>query len=142
MRFWDSSALLPLFIAEPSTGQVERWLRADPAVTVWAFTRLELLSALAQRRRAEPRQTPRFRAVRREVLSVAERWTEIAALEGVRRHAERLVETHALRAAEALQLGAALVAAEENPARLQVVTLDARLGDAAEKEGFQVLGPR
>jgi hypothetical protein len=40
-----------------------------------------------------------------------------------------------------MQLGAAIVAAEEHPETLNFVTLDARLAEAAEKEGFRVLGP-
>ena len=59
----------------------------------------------------------------------------------VRRHAERLVETHPLRAADALQVGAALVAAHDDPAALEFVTLDQQQAQAAEREGFHVLGP-
>ena len=47
---------------------------------------------------------------------------------------------HPLRAADALQLGAALVATDLEPAGLELVTLDERLATAAEKEGFTVLG--
>jgi predicted nucleic acid-binding protein len=58
----------------------------------------------------------------------------------VRRHAERLVENHPLRAADALQLGAALTAAENDPTSLDFVTLDRQQAAAAEREGFRVLG--
>ena len=139
MRFWDTSALIPLVVAEPQTKQVERWLREDPAVIVWMLTRVELFSALARRRRAEPQAGRRLVAARREVLSAWEHWTEVTAVEVVRRHAEHLVETHPLRAADALQLGAALVAAEELPANLSLVTLDRHQAEAAEREGFMVL---
>ena len=65
----------------------------------------------------------------------------MTAIEIVRRHAERIVETHSLRAADALQIGAAVLAAEDNPAELEFVTFDENLADAAEREGFRVLGP-
>ena len=65
----------------------------------------------------------------------------MTAVDVVRRHAERLVESHPLRAADALQLGAALAAAEDDPAGLEFVTLDRRQALAAEREGFRVLGP-
>ncbi|MFZ1888102.1 MAG: hypothetical protein WAU33_08715 [Candidatus Binataceae bacterium] len=52
------------------------------------------------------------------------------------------MRSHPLRAADALQLGAAIVAAEEEPMSLEFVTLDRKLADAAAKEGFRVLGPR
>lgn len=141
MRFWDSSALVPLVIAEPQTPRVERWLREDPGVIVWTLARVELCSALARRRRAEPQAARRLTAARHDVIAAWAHWTEITAVEIVRRHAERLVETHSLRAADALQLAAALVASEELPANLTFVTLDRHQADAAEREGFAVLGP-
>ena len=140
MRFWDTSALLPLLVAEPETPRAERWLRQDAAVVVWTLTRVEVLSALARRRRDEPASGRRLVAARREILRAWEHWSEIMAVDVVRRHAERLVETHPLRAADALQVAAAIVAAEERPETLEFVTFDARQAAAAEREGFHVLG--
>lgn len=139
MRFWDTSALIPLFVAETATTRTERWLREDPEVVVWTLTRVELLSALARRRRAEPRAARRLLDARRKVLDAWSRWSEVTAVEIVRRHAERIVETHPVRAADALHIGAAIVAAEEQPDRLEFVTLDRYQADAAEREGFRVL---
>ncbi len=141
MGFWDTSALMPLFVAEHATARAERWLREDPHVVVWTLTWVELLSALARRRRAEPTAARRIAAARREVLTTWERWSEVTAVEVVRRHAERIVETHPLRAADSLQLGAAHVAAQDIPATLEFVTLDRFLAVAAEREGFRVFGP-
>lgn len=139
MRFWDTSALVPLIVAEPDTGRVVRWLAADPEVIAWTFTRLEVLSALARRRRASPRDTDRLLAARRDFLAAWEHWSEITAVEVVRRHAERIVETHPLRAADALQLAAALVAAADHAGPLAFVTLDRTLARAAEQEGLAVV---
>ncbi len=61
-------------------------------------------------------------------------------MEPFRRYAERLVETHPLRAGDALQLAAAIVAAEERPDSIEFVTFDRRQAEAAEREGFRVLG--
>ena len=141
MRFWDTSALIPLLVAERGTSRAERWLRGDPSVVVWTLTRVELLSALARRRREEPGASRRLLAARRELLSAWERWSEVTAVEIVRRHAERVVETHPVRAADALQIGAALVAAEDNPAGIEFITFDRHQAEAAEREGFRVLGP-
>jgi predicted nucleic acid-binding protein len=74
------------------------------------------------------------------VLAAWEEWSEVVALEPVRRQAERLVSVHPLRAADALQLGAALVATDLDPGGLEFVTLDERLATAALKEGFTVRG--
>jgi hypothetical protein len=46
------------------------------------------------------------------------------------------LRVHPLRAADALQLAAAFVAAERRPSSLEIVTLDQRLAAAARKEGF------
>ena len=141
MRFWDASALVALLVAERDTTRAERWLREDAGVVVWTLTRVELLSALARRRRQEPGAVRRLQAARRELLASWERWSEVTAVDVVRRHAERLVESHPLRAAEALQIAAALTAAEDDPGGLGFVTLDREQALAAEREGFRVLGP-
>jgi len=139
VRFWDTSALIPLIVAEQATPRAERWLREDPDVIVWTLTRVELLSALARCRREEPTAGRRLLAARREILSAWQHWSEITAVEIVRRHAERIVETHPVSAADALQIGAALVAAEDDPVTLEFVTLDQQQAVAAEREGFRVL---
>ncbi|MBI1726201.1 MAG: type II toxin-antitoxin system VapC family toxin [Candidatus Rokubacteria bacterium] len=140
MRFWDTSALIPLIVAERGTALAERLLRDDPAVVVWTLTRVELLSALARRRREEPAAARRLLDAKREILAAWPRWSEVTAVEVVRRHAERVVDTHAIRAADALQIGAALVAAGDDPAALEFVTFDQPQAAAAEREGFRVRG--
>jgi len=118
VRFWDTSAL-----------------------TVWTLTRVELLSALARRRRTEPHSAPRIVQAKRDILEFWARWFEITAVERVRQLAERVVESHQIRAADAIQIAAALVAAGERPGGLEFVTLDVRQATAAEREGLHVLGP-
>ena len=61
-------------------------------------------------------------------------------VEAVRQRAERLVGVHALSAADALQLAAALVVSREQPETLEFVTLDRVLARAARLEGFPVIG--
>lgn len=140
VRFWDTSALVPLVVAERGTALAERLLRDDPAVVVWTLTRVELLSALARRRREEPAAAKRLLRAKREIVAAWPRWSEVTAVEVVRRHAERVVDTHAIRAADALQIGAALVAAGDDPATLEFVTFDEPQALVAEREGFRVRG--
>jgi hypothetical protein len=140
VRFWDTSALIPLLLSEPASGRARRWLAQDPDVVVWTLTRVELLSALARRLRESPASRRALQAARRDLLIAWRHWSEVTALDNVRPHAERIAQTHPLRAADALQVGAALVAAEGVPGDLEFVTLDRRQGEAAEREGFRVLG--
>jgi len=95
---------------------------------------------VARRRREEPAAARRLLGAKREILAAWPRWSEVTAVEVVRRHAERVVDTHAIRAADALQIGAALVAAAEDPATLEFVTFDQPQAAAAEREGFHVRG--
>lgn len=141
MRFWDSSAIVPLVLVESASARVRNWYRTDSEIIVWTLTRVELLSAIARRRREDSKSNPMLTAARRNVMRAWDGWSEITSVELVRRYAERLVESYPLRAADALQLGAALMAAEGDPRNLEFVTLDRNLADAAEREGFPVLGP-
>ena len=141
MRFWDSSAIVPLMIVEPGSARVRNWFDSDSEIIVWTLTRVELLSAIARLRREDSRSATILTVVRRNIMRAWDGWSEITNVELVRRHAERLVESYPLRAADALQLGAALIAAEGEPANLDLVTLDHNLADAAEREGFAVFGP-
>ena len=70
---------------------------------------------------------------------LATTWLEVRPLERVRRRALRLLRVHPLRGADALQLAAALTAADEDPTSLDVVSSDARLSAAAQLEGFLVV---
>ncbi len=63
----------------------------------------------------------------------------VAATEEVRRRAGRLLAVHPLRAADALQLAAALVFCEDDPTGESFVCLDDRLREAALREGFKLL---
>ena len=141
MRFWDSSALIPVFLVERTSDWARKVMNSDPGVIVWALTRVELMSAIERRRREDPDLSARLSDARSEVQKTCNIWIEIAMIETVREHAESVLAAHPLRAADALQLGAALVAAAGNPETLQFVTLDRRLAVAAEREGFPVLGP-
>ncbi|MGH3026691.1 MAG: type II toxin-antitoxin system VapC family toxin [Gaiellaceae bacterium] len=113
---------------------------ADPVVLAWWAAELECISAIA---RLERDRTLRTESVDRSLArldALAESWHEIQPAEQVRRTARRLLRVHALRAADSLQLAAALVAAEGHPESLELVSFDDRLADAARREGFPVLG--
>jgi uncharacterized protein len=140
MRFWDTSALLPLLVQEPHTQAMIALLRDDPAAAVWWLTPVECWSALARLER-DHRLTEEQVAQAAGLLDEStRRWTEVPAIERVRDQASRLLRVHPLRAADALQLAAALVLSDFDPRTLPLVTLDDRLATAARREGFTVLG--
>lgn len=139
MRFWDSSAIVPLVCAEAESRRCRFWLREDPVVIVWSLAATEVISAVARKRREGRLERPAFTVAKRRLQKLEDAWSEVAEIDAVRARARRLLEIHALRAADALHLAAALVAFEERTAGLAFVTFDTRLGDAAEREGFTVL---
>lgn len=139
MRFWDSSSVVPLVCAEAESQRCRSWLREDPVIIVWSLAATEVISAVARKRHAGRLAQPAFAAAKHRLQKLERAWNEVAEIDAVRARARRLLEVHALRAADALHLAAALVAFEERTAGLAFVTFDARLGDAAEKEGFTVL---
>ena len=77
-----------------------------------------------------------FRKARRGAEILLARFSQVTLLEPVCERAVRIQDVHALSAADALQLAAALVASKENPRSLPFVTRDGRLAEAAEREGF------
>lgn len=140
MRFWDSSALVPLVFDEPASEQLRRLAREDDEPVIWALSSVELLSALARVERASTGLDDLLGGVRRDALDLVRRCRPVVQVDAVRQRAERLVSVHALTAADALQLAAALVVSREQPETLEFVTLDRVLARAARLEGFPVLG--
>ena len=140
MRFWDASAVVPLLVAEEETDYCRRLLAEDAEVVVWFFTLVEVISALTRRRREHSLKLQDFRKAKEQLILLERVWSEVVTMERVRERARRLLESHTLRAADALQLAADLVASEEKPQDLPFVTLEHPLALGAEEEGFKVLG--
>ena len=46
MRFWDSSAVIPLLVRQAASPQADRWLSDDHAIAIWTLTPVEVVSAL------------------------------------------------------------------------------------------------
>ena len=140
MKFWDASAIVPLLVAESATKAVLSLATTDPEMLVWWATEIECASAVARLERdgalgeqAAPDAIDRLR-------HLALSWHEVDPSDAVREAAVRFLRVHQLRAADALQLGAAFVASEGRPSSLDLITLDDRLASAARREGFAVVG--
>lgn len=136
MKFWDASALVPLLVAEATSRAVQALAGRDPEMLVWWGSPLECVSALARLERAAALDGAAIELALDRLRRLADAWHEIEPGELVRETAARFLRVHPLRAADALQLAAAFVAAEHRPATLQIVTLDDCLAKAARKEGF------
>ncbi len=140
MRFWDASAVVPLVVAEAETTQCRTLLAEDAEIVVWCLTPVEVVSALTRRVRENALKASDFRRAKEQLLVLERVWSEVTAVERVRELARRLLERYPLRAADALQLAAALALSDPDPRTTVFVTLDHRLRAAAEQEGFPLLG--
>ncbi len=137
MIFWDSSAIVPLLVAEPCSRDAAALAKTVPGMIVWWATPVEVLSSLSRREReAGPGTAEAARVLLREL---SQAWAEVLPSEEARTGAARLLRTHPLRAADALQLAAALTWAERRPDGHRFATLDTRLAEAARREGFEIM---
>ncbi len=140
MRFWDTSALVPLLVPGPRTAHLDSLMRDDPAIAIWWGTPVECVSAIARLER-EGRLSPPAAVVALARLDEAiPYWTEVPPTTKVRDQARRLLRVHPLRAADAFQLAAGLVCSTFEPKTMGFVSCDAQLTAAASREGFEVLG--
>jgi predicted nucleic acid-binding protein len=136
MKFWDSSALVPLLVKEKETRYCLKTLSDDQEMLVWCLSKVEVISALCRRLRDKAFGEEEFQKAKGHLNDLIERAYEVQAIEKVRARALRLLEVHPLRAADACQLAAVLVASQEDPHRLAMVCFDQNLKNAAVKEGF------
>jgi predicted nucleic acid-binding protein len=155
MRFWDSSAIVPLLVLEKETEQCIRAFQFDPEVMVWTMSKVEVFSALCRRFREGVLREIDFDSAKKRFRegglreidfdSAKKRMNdffdiafEIVSLPKVKDRALRLLQVHQLRAADAMQLASVLVATQEDPSRVQIMSFDDRLTLAAKREGFIV----
>ncbi len=141
MRYWDTSALVPLVATEPRSEEVRGWLAEDPDIVTGAGTPVEVASAIERRVREGSLGCRERRSILARVRVLAEAWDEVVGLSAVRTRALGLLARHDPRAADAARLAAALLAADPDPRSLPFVCLDDRLAVAAEREGLRVLDP-
>ncbi|MDP9265960.1 MAG: type II toxin-antitoxin system VapC family toxin [Chloroflexota bacterium] len=138
MRFWDSSAVVPLCIDAPNAPAIRALLRADEAMAVWWATHTECVSALARQVRDRALDVRGERQARAVLAALSRAWAEVQPSQAVRTSAERLLRRHPLRAADAFQLASALQWCGGRPDSEEFVSFDERLRASAEREGFAV----
>ena len=109
-------------------------------MVVWWGTPVEARSAFARLRREDRIARPEAIQATALLTELRGTWDEVQPSEQVRELVEGLPESYALRAADALQLAAALVWCRERPHNRAFICLDHRLGVAAQHVGFDVLG--
>jgi uncharacterized protein len=136
--FWDASALVPLCVDDINSRRVQLQLRQSLPVVWWASS-IEVHSAVARlHRQGKLRDVEKKGALARlDVLSRA--WREILPSDSLRNLARQLLDTYELRAADSLQLAAALTWCQHRPSRRAFLSADQRLSKCATAAGFSVI---
>jgi predicted nucleic acid-binding protein len=139
VRFWDTSAVVPLLVEQGHSAGA-RALATDPGdMVVWWGTVVECLSGLARLRVEGALSVWTETRARESLTLLGDRWVEVVPSNRLRAVAGELVSRHLLRAGDALQLAAALEWAGDARLGRLIVTFDRRLRHAAAVEGFTVL---
>lgn len=139
MTFWDTSALLSLLAGQHGGPVLKILIEEDPDLTLWWGTRVELTSGVCRLRRENLIDDVTLSGLLTRIEIITSEADQIEPTEQVRTASIRVLRVHELRAADALQLAAALIWTEHDPAGTGFVCLDKRLREAAEREGFDVL---
>lgn len=139
MIFWESSALVALLVDEADSEIRRQQLETDPELAVWWGTPVECESAIQRRFREGSLSAPHARLARERLADLAASWHAVSPVAAVRTLSRRLLRTHPLRAADALQLAAALALSEAGLNEFTFACSDTRLATAAEAEGLHII---
>ncbi len=136
MKFWDSSALVPLLVRQPQTNLAKKRWENDPHVVLWTMTSVEAAAAVARLVREGLLTNEGGAQAERSLDELVAAADIVFDVDAVKSQARRLLRVHALRAADALQLAAAVTWAQGRPEGLGFYSFDDRLLVTASKEGF------
>jgi predicted nucleic acid-binding protein len=128
-----------LIAVQPTSATVSGLLREYSEIAVWWGTWIECAVAISRIRREGSLDEEGQEEARSVLDLIAETWTEIPPTDDIPLLAALVSKQHPLKAADALQLAAALRWCEGDTSGTGFVCLDGRLRRAASWEGFCVL---
>lgn len=131
--------MVPLCCFQSQTAEARRTARLYPRQVIWWATPVEVVSSVNRLRREEKLTQEGKQQALSRLAYLRSRWSEMLPTSEVRDLAERLLNIHKLRAADALQLSAALVWCSHRPRDRHFIGGDGDLANAAEAQGFTVI---
>ena len=137
MKFWDTSAIIPLFINEELTSTAKSYLEQDKQMMIWWGTSIEVYSTVSRLEREGVLSEQEQESVISCFRELEETSIEIHPQDSIKKTAKRLVRNHAIKTLDALQLASCIFA--NNEFTVKMVTFDERLRRIAQKEGISVL---
>lgn len=136
--FWDASALVPLCVHQANSTQAHAYLRKSLVVVWWGST-VEIHSAISRLHRLGDLNDKEMKGARSRLDLLIRGWREVLPTDSLRDLAILSLDAHDLRAADSLQLAAALTWCQQRPAKRSFVCADQRLSSAAMAAGFSVV---
>jgi uncharacterized protein len=136
--FWDASAIVPLCVQEETSRRAHALLRKSMPV-VWWGSPVEVCSAIARLHRLGKLNDIEKHGALSRLDLLSRGWREILPADNVRDLAKGLLDKYELRAADSLQLAAALTWSQQRPAKRDFLCADQRLSKAAASTGFLVI---
>src|SRR5437773_7755460 len=100
MRFWDSSAVIPLLVPEVMTGPMQKLFDGDPIIVAWWATEIECTSAIARQHRLGQLRDEIAAEAFSRLSALQTSWHEVEPSDEIRESAKRLLRVHDLRTAD------------------------------------------
>ena len=138
LAFWDTSALVPLFVPNQASPRVQQLAHRYPPVVWWA-TSVEARSAFARELRGGSLTSDEHANAQENLKIWKRKWQEVQPSESLRMTAEELLDHYALSAADALQLAAAYTWSDRRPFNRYFIAGDKRLLNVARSVGFRAI---
>ena len=135
VAFWDASVLVPLCVNQVPT-PISHQFNRKYQIAVWWATHVEMVSAFTRLLRRKGITPQDYTQAQLQSDGLANLWDVIVPADRIAMEARNLLERHPLRAADALQLAAALEWCEGKPKGEIFLSFDKRLREAAELAGF------
>ena len=92
MRFWDSSAIVPLLLEEPARERLLAMVESDRVMVVWWATPVELVSALSRRERDGGISLEDVTSSIERLRSLQRAWQTVLPTDAIRARAQRLAD--------------------------------------------------
>jgi predicted nucleic acid-binding protein len=138
--FFDTSAMVPLCVAQPSSQKARQaYRRFTRQLVAWTAS-IEAAGAIYRAVRLGALSESNAKRALSRLAQLEKRWIEMVPSDQVRHSATSLLGTHDLRAADAIQLASALVWCKDKPRTRTFVCFDLRLAQAARAVGFTAVG--
>lgn len=135
--YFDTSALLKLYVDEVSSAVVASWAIDADHVASSRITYIEAHAALARRTREDSMAEAEFTSL---LLRFRNQWSTVLSIDFDDHLAAELATKHGLRSLDAIHLAAAIAMRHSDPdADFAVACFDTRLCNAMRAEGLPLL---